>query len=102
MTALMATSRDLERPASNLQQSRLGLRLTQADLSARPGVLLGTLKKVEQIGRTSTEAVIKLLIALGAAGATVKASEPEIAAFASIGQVLDATPRPAQKRGWRT
>ncbi|SPU43046.1 MULTISPECIES: hypothetical protein [Brevundimonas] len=45
---------------------------------------------------------MKLLIAVGAAEATLKASAPEATAFASINEVLDATPKPSRKRGWRT
>lgn len=102
MIALTTPSRGLERLASNLRQRRLGLGLTQAGLSARSGVALGTLKKFEQTGQASTEVLMKLLIALGAAEATLKASEPETPAFASIDAVLGSTPRPSRKRGWRT
>lgn len=102
MIALMTPSRGLEQLASNLRQRRLGLGLTQAGLSARSGVPLGTLKKFEQSGQTSTETLMKLLIAVGAAETTLKASEPETATFTSIDQVLDSTPKPSRKRGWRT
>lgn len=102
MIALMTPNKGLERLAFHLQQRRLGLGLTQAGLSVRSGVPLGTLKKFEQTGQTSTEALMKILIAVGAAEATLKALEPEATAFASIDQVLDSTPRPSRKRGWRT
>jgi len=102
MVAFLTPNRALEQLASNLQQRRLGLGLTQAGLSARSGVPLGTLKKFEQTGQTSTEALMKLLIAVGAAEATLKALEPETTAFASIDQVLESAPKPSRKRGWRT
>ncbi|MDQ1193830.1 transcriptional regulator with XRE-family HTH domain [Brevundimonas vesicularis] len=102
MIAFLTPNRALEQLASNLQQRRLGLGLTQAGLSARAGVPLGTLKKFEQTGQASTEALMKLLIAVGAADATLKASEPETTAFTSINEVLESTPKPSRKRGWRT
>lgn len=101
MIALITPDRGLERLASNLQQRRLGLGLTQAGLSVRSGVPLGTLKKFERTGQASTAALMKLLIALGAAEATLKASEPETAVFASIDEVLGSPPRGSRKRGWR-
>lgn len=90
------------RLASNLRERRLGLGLTQAGLSNRSGVPLGTLRKFEQTGQASTEALMKLLMTLGAAESVLKASEPEPTAFASIDQVLDAAPGSLRKRGWRT
>lgn len=101
MIALITHARALEKLAANLRSRRLTLGLTQAGLASRSGVPLGTLKKFERTGLASTEALMKVLIAVGAAEAMIKATEPEPLTFASIDEVLETEPAPARKRGWR-
>ncbi|MDG2520447.1 helix-turn-helix transcriptional regulator [Caulobacter segnis] len=91
----------MEKLAANVKSLRLALGLTQAGLSARSGVPLGTLRKFEQTGHASSEALMKLLIAVGAAQAVIEATEPRPARFSSIDEVLEPDPRPTRKRGWR-
>lgn len=102
MLSLVTHTQGLKTLARNLQDRRLALGLTQAGLSVRSGVPLGTLRKFEQTGLASTEALMKLLIAVGAAEPMIRATEPEPTSFSSIDDVLQAEPKPARKRGWRT
>lgn len=102
MVALMTPPRALQKLAGNLKQRRLAQGLTQAGLSARSGVALGTLRKFERSGEASTETLIKLLSVVGGLEATIKATEPDVAAFASIEEVLEPQPTSKRKHGWRT
>lgn len=101
MITLLTPRRAVEKLGSNLQQRRLAMGITQAGLSARSGVPLGTLRKFEQTGSASTDALMKLMIAVGVAETVIKATEPDTMNFASIDEVLGAEPKPTRKRGWR-
>ncbi|MFC7380076.1 helix-turn-helix domain-containing protein [Brevundimonas sp. GCM10030266] len=101
MISLITPARGLEKLAANVRSRRLALGLTQAGLSARSGVPLGTLRKFERTGRASTETLMKLLITVGAADAAIQAIEPEPPRFSSISDVLKAPSPPPRRRGWR-
>lgn len=101
MISLITPARGLKKLALNLKSRRLALGLTQTGLSARSGVPLGTLRKFEQTGHASTEALMKLLITVGAADPMIKATEPEPATFNSIDEVLEVELSSPRKRGWR-
>lgn len=102
MIALLTAPRALLKLAANMKERRLAQGLTQAGLSARSGVALGTLRKFERTGEASTQALVKLLAVVGGLEAVLAASAPEKAAFASIDEVLDPGPTSKRKHGWRT
>ena len=51
--------------AEAIRKKRLGLNWTQADISSRSGVPLGTLRRLEQSGRAPFLTVAKVLTTLG-------------------------------------
>lgn len=102
MISLLIPSRALEKLGGNIRERRLAMGFTQAGLSARSGVPLGTLRKFERTGLGSTEALVKLLSIVGGLEATIEAAKPETLTFASIDEVLKDDPRSRRKNGWRT
>lgn len=63
---LLSPGEILEGIASRSRRRRLDLGLTQAELSARSGVRLGTLKAFERTGRASMDTVVLVAFALRA------------------------------------
>ena len=55
----------LKNIAKRVRQNRLELNLTQAALSAKSGVSLGSLKRFEQSGEISLKSLVMLALALG-------------------------------------
>lgn len=102
MISLLTPSKAQQRLAANLQARRVTLGLTQAGLSSRSGVALGTLRKFERTGAASIEALLKLTAVLGGLEALVAATAPEPATFGSIDEVLKARDAPKRKYGWRS
>jgi transcriptional regulator with XRE-family HTH domain len=88
--------------ADAVRQRRLAIGLTQAGLSSRSGVALGTLRKFERTGLASTEAFVKLLSVVGGLEAVMEATRPANLPFASIDAVLEEPPEALRKRGWRS
>lgn len=102
MIAILTPAKAQLQLARNLQVRRLSMGLTQAGLSARSGVALGTLRKFERTGAASVETVFKLLMVVGGLQQVVEASAPEQSTFTSIDEVLKAEDKPRRKHGWRT
>jgi transcriptional regulator with XRE-family HTH domain len=102
MISLLTPAKAQQQLAANLQARRVALGLTQAGLSIRSGVALGTLRKFERTGAASMEALLKLMAVLGGLEALVAATAPEPAAFTSIDEVLRADAAPKRKYGWRS
>lgn len=101
MISFLTPNRALEMLGGNIRERRLAMGFTQAGLSARAGVPLGTLRKFERTGRGSTEALVKLLSTVGGLEATIEAAKPEAVTFSSIDEVLKDDSRPRRKNGWR-
>lgn len=87
--------------AENMRQRRLQLEMTQEGLAERSGVPLPTLRKFEQKGQISLESLLKLLMVLGGIEELMKATQPKLAEFTSIDDVLSANSAPIRKRGRR-
>lgn len=85
--------------AKNMRERRLVLNLTQAGLSERSGVALGTLRKFEQSGAISIDNLLKLMLVVGGLRKIVEASAPDQERFSSIDDVLSGKTRPMRKRG---
>ena len=85
--------------AENMRERRLALNLTQAGLSERSGVALGTLRKFEQSGAISIDNLLKLMLVVGGLRKIVEASAPDQERFSSIDDVLSGNTRPMRKRG---
>ncbi len=85
--------------AKNMKERRLVLNLTQAGLSERSGVALGTLRKFEQSGSISIDNLLKLMLVVGGLRKIVEASAPDQRRFSSIDDVLSGKTRPIRKRG---
>jgi transcriptional regulator with XRE-family HTH domain len=90
-----------QRLAENMRKRRLALELTQEGLAERSGVPLPTLRKFEQKGQISLESLLKLLMVLGGIEEFIKATQPKVAEFTSIDEVLSANRSPVRKRGRR-
>lgn len=88
--------------AEHLQARRVAQGLTQAGLSTRSGVALGTLRKFERTGAASIETLLKLMTILGGLESLVAATAPEAPGFNSIDEVLKAEAAPKRKYGWRS
>lgn len=87
--------------AENMRQRRLQLEMTQEGLAERSGVPLPTLRKFEQKGQISLESLLKLLMVLGGIEELMKATQPKLAEFTSIDDVLSGNSAPVRKRGRR-
>ncbi len=74
MISLITPARALEKLGGNIRERRVAMGFTQAGLSARSGVPLGTLRKFERTGLGSTEALVKLLSIVGGLEATIEAA----------------------------
>ena len=85
--------------AANMRERRLALNLTQAGLSERSGVALGTLRKFEQSGAISIDNLLKLMLVVGGLRKIVEASAPDQERFSSIDDVLSDNTRPMRRRG---
>lgn len=101
MISLMTPDRALLTLGDAVRKRRIAEGLTQAGLSLRSGVALGTLRKFERTGLGSTEALVKLLGALGGLEALVSALTPDASRFSTLDEVLKPAP-PPRKRGWRS
>lgn len=102
MISLLMPSKAQQSLARNVRARRLAMGLTQAGLSARANVALGTLRKFERTGAASIEVLCKLLMVVGGLDELVEASAPTSTEFSSIDEVLDADEKPGRKYGWRS
>lgn len=102
MIVVLTSGKAQTQLAHNVRERRLAMGLTQAGLAARSGVALGTLRKFEQTGAASIDALIKLLMVVGGLEQVIEASAPDSSAFSSIDDVLDAKNAPKRKHGWRS
>lgn len=87
--------------ANHVRDRRVNLGLTQEGLAIRAGVALPTLRRFEQRGLISLEALLKLLSVVGGIDEIVKALEPQSTEFSSIEDVLREDEKPKRKKGWR-
>lgn len=85
--------------ASRLRRRRLDAGWSQAELSDRSGVPLGTLKRFESTGQISLDTLLRLARPLSALH-EFDALFPE-SAYASLDEVIRATTKPARKRAPR-
>lgn len=101
MLSLISTSKAQIKIAENVRARRLAIELTQEGLSERAGVPLPTLRKFEQKGSISLDALLKLLMVVGGIEEIVAALKPSKPAFNSINEVLKDTDSISRKRGRR-
>ncbi|MBD3755614.1 MAG: helix-turn-helix domain-containing protein [Gammaproteobacteria bacterium] len=102
MVSLISPSRAQQKLAEHVRARRLALELTQEGLARRSGVSLPSLRKFEQQGAISLEALLKLLLVVGGLENLVKALEPDTTPFSSIDEVLKTeTEKTTRKRGSR-
>ena len=99
MVSLISVSKAQQSIASNVRQRRLAMNFTQEDLSERSGVPLATLRKFEQKGIISVEALLKLLLIVGGIDELLQALKPPKPTFVSIDDVLSQSTRVTRKRG---
>lgn len=85
--------------ADNVRERRLAMDLTQEGLALRSAVPLPTLRKFEQKGVISLEALLKILLVVGGLEEIIEATKPKKVAFSSIEEVLKESP--VRKRGSR-
>ena len=99
MISLISVSKAQQKIAISIRERRLLLELTQEGLSERSGVPLPTLRKFEQKGVISLEALLKLLLVVGGIEDVVSALKPKKPTFSSIDEVLDNSNNMMRKRG---
>lgn len=99
MISLLSVSKAQQKIAMSVRDRRLLLELTQEGLSERSGVPLPTLRKFEQKGVISLEALLKLLLVVGGIEDVVSALKPKKLKFSSIDEVLDNSNTMIRKRG---
>jgi len=98
----MLTAEEAQRKiADNCCRRRLAMGLTQADLSARSGVSLPSLRRFEQKSAISLEGFLKLQAILGGLNDVLAASDQDETVFSSIDEILGRADRPKRKRGRR-
>lgn len=102
IVAFFLTAADAQKKmAQNMRLRRLALGLTQAELSARSGVPLPSLRRFEQKADISLESFLKLQAVVGGLHDIVSATEQREIIFSSIDEVLSRGNRPERKRGRR-
>lgn len=99
MMSLISPSKAQQKIAHNIREKRLAMELTQEGLAERSGVPLATLRKFEQKGIISLEALLKLLLVVGGIEALVDALKPSKPEFTSIDEVLKEGKNINRKRG---
>jgi transcriptional regulator with XRE-family HTH domain len=102
MIALMTPAKAKRTLADNVRARRLAMDLTQAGLSKRSGVALATLRKFEQSGAVSVDALFKLMFVVGGLDEVIQASAPSQTNFSSIDHVLSGNEGSKRKRGSRS
>ncbi len=68
LAPLKAPSESAAEVAAREKRSRRGLGMSQADLAARSGVSLGSLRRFEQTGQISFESLVRIMRALRCEG----------------------------------
>ncbi len=101
MLSLISPSKARTIIASHVRGRRINLGLTQDGLATRADVALPTLRRFEQLGLISLEALLKILSVVGGLDEIIKALEPETPEFSSIDDVLNKGIKPKRKKGWR-
>ena len=99
MISFISVSKAQQKIAMSVRERRLLLELTQEGLSERSGVPLPTLRKFEQKGVVSLEALLKLLLVVGGIEDVVSALKLKRPTFSSIDEVLDNSNIMIRKRG---
>ncbi len=99
MISLISPSKAQLKIAENIRERRLALDLTQQGLAERAGVSLPTLRKFEQKGAVSLEALLKLLMVVGGLEEIVDVLKPAKHTFTSIDDVLKKPDSTSRKRG---
>lgn len=102
MELLLSISKAQDQLRGQVRTIRLNQGFTQKGLANRAGVPLPTLRKFEQKGLISLEALLKILMVLGSLEAFVSALENDKEHFDSIDDVLEDRPQKPRKYGWRT
>lgn len=98
MLSLKSESDLLGKTADALREHRLGLGWRQADLAARSGVAIATLRRFERTGQIGFQGLAKLLVSLGLAEALLTALKPPAPAPRSIEAFLAAGNAPKRQR----
>lgn len=99
MISLISVSKSQQKIAENVRKKRLLMELTQEGLAERSGVPLGTLRKFEQKGVVSLEALLKILLIIGGLEEIIEVLKPAKPNFISIDEVLKDTSTVTRKRG---
>ncbi len=101
MISLISVTKAQDIITQNVVKRRLILELTQSQLAVQSGVPLSTLRKFEQTGLISLEALLKLLFVLGGLEEITQALKPPAPVFKSMDDVLKSDQPPLRKRGRR-
>ncbi len=99
MFVLMTPAKVKAALAANMRERRLAINLTQAGLSKRSGVTLGTLRRFEQSGEISIDNLLKLMLVVGGLRKIVDASAPDRRQYSSMDEVLSSQSRPKRRYG---
>lgn len=99
MISLISPSKAQQKIAHSIREKRLAMELTQEGLAERSGVPLATLRKFEQKGLISLEALLKLLLVVGGIEELIDALKPPKPEFTSIDEVLKEDKNKNRKRG---
>lgn len=95
----LSLSKAQRKIAENVRSRRLYLTFTQQELAIRSGVPISTLRKFEQKGVISLEALLKLLMIVGGLEDVIKVLEPPKTNFKSIDDVLKSDENIIRQRG---
>ena len=101
MISLITIAKAQDQIRKDIKAIRLDQGLTQEGLAVRAGVPLPTLRKFEQKGLISLEALLKILMILGRMESIVAALQSNDEHFESIDDVLNGNPQKPRKHGWR-
>lgn len=88
--------------AESVRARRLELGLTQPGLAARSGVSLGSVRRFEQTGAISLEALLKILVVVGGIDEITASLKPTAPPFETLDDVLKVKQPRTRKRGTRT
>lgn len=86
--------------AGYIRTTRLQQNVTMDDLAARSGISVATLSRIEKKGACSTEALVKVLTALGKIDSFIKSLTPD--EDLSIAQLREMSLRKPKQRARRT
>lgn len=101
MISLLTISEAQDKLRKAARIMRINQGLTQECLANRAGVALASLRKFEQKGLISLEALLKILMTLGKLEEVINSLEHEEREFESIDKILEASKHKIRKYGRR-